>query len=154
MKFKILFIVLSVFSFSLFAQNVSVPDKVQKEFNKLYPNMKEVKWSKEGEEEFEAEFNENGKSISVVINDEGILLETETVIEIKDLPKDVESFVMKNYQDYKITEAAKIMDDKGVLTYEAEISKDKEKKDLLFDKDGKIIDKKIEKSEDEETEED
>jgi hypothetical protein len=64
----------------------------------------------------------------------------------------VEPFVMKNYKDYKITEAAKIIDSKGVLTYEAEIIKGKEKKDLLFDKDGKSMVKKMEKSESEEKE--
>ena len=154
MKLKMILIVISAFSFSLLAQNVDVPKKVQEKFIKLYPKTTEVKWSKEGKEEFEAEFKDNGKSISVVINDEGKLLETETVIEIKELPAAVGPFVAKNYKDYKITEAAKIIDDKGVLTYEAQISKNKEKKDLMFDKDGNIIVKKMEKSESEEKEED
>lgn len=150
MKSYLILIVISVFSFSLFGQNVEVPKKVQYEFMKLYPKTTEVKWSKESKDEFEAEFKEAGKSVSVVINSEGELKETETKIDIKDLPKSVEPFVMKNYKDYKITEAAKIIDAKGVLTYEAEISKDKEKKDLLFDKDGKSVVKKVEKSESEE----
>jgi len=152
MKFNLILITVSLFSFSVFAQNVEVPKKVQDEFMKLYPKTTEVKWSKESKDEFEAEFKENGKTVSVVMNSEGELKETETKIDIKGLPSSVEPFVMKNYKEYKITEAAKIIDAKRVLTYEAEISKGKEKKDLLFDKDGKSIEKKIEKSESEENE--
>jgi len=152
MKTKLILIVLSIFSLSVFAQNVNVPKKVHEQFMKLYPKTKEVKWTKESKDEFEAEFKENGKSVSVVMNTEGELKETETKIDIKDLPSSVELFVMKDYKDYKITEAAKIIDAKGVLTYEAEISKGKEKEDLLFDKDGKSIVKKMEKSESEEKE--
>jgi len=152
MKSNLILIIISIFSFSVFAQNIEVPKKVQDEFMKLYPKTTQVKWSKESKDEFEAEFKEAGKSVSVIINSEGELKETETKIEIKDLPKSVEPFVMKNYRNYKITEAAKIIDAKGVLTYEAEISKGKEKKDLLFDKDGKSIVKKMEKSESKEKE--
>jgi hypothetical protein len=152
MKTKLILIVLSIFSLSLFAQNVDVLKKVQEHFTKLYPKTTEVKWSKESKDEFEAEFKENGKTISIVMNSEGELKETETKIDIKDLPNTVEPFVMENYKDYKITEAAKIIDSKGVLTYEAEIIKGKEKKDLLFDKDGKSMVKKMEKSESEEKE--
>lgn len=154
MKFNIIFIVLSIFSVSIFSQNVDVPEKVQKEFDKQHPKSTEVKWSKESKNEFEAEFKESGKSVSVVINNDGKLLETETVINIKELPKGVESFITKNYKEYKITEAAKNVDDKGNLTFEAEISKGNEKKDLTFNKNGTIIKKDIEKSEDKETEED
>jgi len=154
MKIKMILIVISAFSFSLLAQNVDVPKEVQEKFTKLYPIPAEVKWSKEGKEKFEAEFKDKGKSISVVINNEGKLLETETKIDVEELPIAVESFMEKNYSDYEITEAAKIIDDKGVVTYEAEVTKGKEKKDLIFDKDGKIIVKKMEKSESEEKEED
>ena len=152
MKFNLIVIIVSFFSFFVFAQNIEVPKKVQDEFMKLYPKTTQVKWSKESKDEFEAEFKEAGKSISVVLNSEGELKETETKIEIKELPKSVEPFVMKNFKDYKITEAAKIIDAKGVLKYETEISKGKEKKDLLFDKDGKSILKKMEKSESKEKE--
>jgi hypothetical protein len=152
MKTNLILIVVSVFSFSLFGQNVEVPKKVQDEFIKIYPKTTEVKWSKESKNEFEAEFKEDGKSVSIVINSESELIETETKIDIKDLPNSVEPFVKENYKGYTITEAAKILDDKGVLIYEAEISLGKEKKDLLFDKDGKLIDKKMEKSENEEKE--
>jgi hypothetical protein len=150
MKSNLILIIISIFSFSIFAQYVEVPKRVQDEFMKLYPKTTEVKWSKESQDEFEAEFKDNGETVSVVLNTEGELIETETKINIKDLPKSVEPFVMENYKDYEITEAAKIIDGKGVLTYEAEISKGKEKKDLLFDKDGKSIVKKMQNFQSEE----
>ena len=152
MKANLILIASIIFSITLFAQNVDVPQKVQNEFSKLYPNTKQVKWSKESKDEFEAEFKENGNPTSDIINSEGEFMQKETKIDIKDLPKEVEPFVMKNYKDYKITEVAKIVDDKGVLTYEAEISKGKEKKDLIFDKKGKIIKKQRQKSDGEEKE--
>jgi biopolymer transport protein ExbD len=153
-KTRIFLITILLVSCTVFAQKVDVPKKVQEKFTKLYPKTTEVKWSKEGKEEFEAEFKDNGKFISVVINTEGKLLETETKIDVEELPIAVESFMEKNYNDYEITEAAKIIDDTGVVTYEAEVTKGKEKKDLIFDKDGRIIVKKMEKSESEEKEED
>jgi len=152
MKSNLILIIISIFSFSIFAQYVEVPKRVQDQFMKFYPKTTEVKWSKESQDEFEAEFKDNGETVSVALNTEGELIETETKIDIKDLPKSVEPFVMENYKDYEITEAAKIIDGKGVLTYEAEISNGKEKKDLLFDKDGKSIVKKMEKSASEEKE--
>ena len=154
MKAKLIPLVLLVFSISVFAQNVDVPKNVQAEFLKLYPKTTEVKWNKENKSGFEAEFKENGISISIVMNGEGKVIETETKIDKKDLPGSVESFVMKNYKGYKITEAAKIVDAKGVLIFEAEISKGDLKKDLLFDKDGKLIVKEKDNSVNKEVEKD
>jgi hypothetical protein len=74
MKTNLILIVISICSFSIFAQNVEVSKKVQDEFMKLYPKTTEAKWSKESKEEFEADFKENGKSVSVVINSEGELM--------------------------------------------------------------------------------
>lgn len=131
-------IVVSIFSFSILAQNVDVPKKVQNEFVKLYPKVSDVKWDKEGKTEFEAGFKENGTDVSVVFDEKGNLKETETAIQISELPKSVAPFVEKNYAGFKISGAAKIISAKGEATFEAEITKDKVKKDLLFDSKGNI----------------
>ncbi|HMN50295.1 MAG TPA: hypothetical protein PKD67_14215 [Ignavibacteriaceae bacterium] len=81
-------------------------------------------------------------------------METETAIETSQLPKGVEKYVMDNYKGFKITGAAKIVNSKGEVTFEAEISKDKVKKDLLFDANGKPDKKDMNKeNENEEKEE-
>ena len=53
-----------------------------------------------------------------------------------------ESYIAKNYAGFKITESAKITDSKGVVTFEAEITKGKLKHDLMFDNSGKFLEKK------------
>lgn len=151
---KIVILIVLLFSFSLFAQEVKVPKNVKTAFDKLYPNAKDVKWEEEGEEEYEASFIDGTTHISIVIDDEGEVEETETVISLDKLPKSIHEFVEKNYSEYKITEAAKILDDKGVITFEAEITKGKEKKDLMFDANGKSLKKESKDSDEDEDGED
>lgn len=137
-KFFIVLISLSAISF---AQNLKVTKTIQNAFTKLYPNATELKWSKEEDNEFEASFRNNGLATSVVLNSKGDLLETETEIKLTDLPKGVEEWVIKNRKDYKITEAMKIVNEKGNITYEVEITKGKVKKDLMFSEQGQLVKK-------------
>lgn len=153
MKTTILFLALFTFTLSLTAQEIKVPTKVKDTFTKLYPKATDLTWGKEGKTEFEAEFKDQGKSISVVITEDGKLTETETVIPIKDLPKGVAEYVAKKYEGFSITDAAKIVDAKNNITFEAEISKGKVKKDVMFTTEGKPVVKKESQSEKGEKEE-
>ena len=64
-------------------------------------------------------------------------MRTETKIENSQLPKGVEKYVSDNYKGFKISEAAKIVKANGETSYEAEVTKGKERKDLIFDANGK-----------------
>ncbi|MCL4548839.1 MAG: hypothetical protein M1495_09735 [Bacteroidetes bacterium] len=142
MKKSIMLLIVFTLAVSILAQTkkeVKVTDKAKACFAKHYPNVKEVKWGKEGKSEFEAEFKQNGEVISVVIDAEGNLKETETDIAKSELPNGVEEYVEKNYQGWNITEAAKIVNAKGVVTFEAQISKGKWNKDLIFTKNGSPV---------------
>lgn len=152
MKAKYFLIAVLLVSFTAFAQQGKATKEVQNSFTKLYPKATDVKWDKEGKG-YEASFKNDGKHISVVFDAMGNALETETVIETSMLPKDTGKYISTNYNGYKITEAAKIVDAKGIVTYEAEITKGKVKKDVLFDSDGKPL-KKESKESDEEKEDD
>lgn len=154
MKAKIFLIALLLVSFTVFAQETKVPKAVTDSFTKLYPKVTDVKWDKEGKTEFEAGFKENGKDVSVVFDEKGNLIETETAIQINELPKSAASFVEKNYTGFKISEAAKIISAKGEVTFEAEITKDKVKKDLLFDSKGNIDQKDMSSENEDEEDED
>ncbi len=112
----------------------AVPAAVKTKFTSLYPGLKAEKWEKENGN-FEAGFHKDKTKMSVVIDASGNLLETETKIEVSELPKAATDYITKNKAGKKIKEAAKIVDSKGVMTFEAEV----EKMDLLFDKDGKFI---------------
>lgn len=142
MKKSIMLLIIFTLAVSISAQNkkeVKVTDKAKACFAKHYPNIKEVKWGKEGKTEFEAEFKQNGAAISVVIDAEGNLKQTETDIAKSQLPKGVEEYVAKHHKEWSITEAAKIVDSKGNTTFEAQISKGKVNKDLTFTKDGSPV---------------
>jgi len=116
-------------------KNEEIPKEVKKAFAKDYPNAKNVKWDME-DEDFEASFVVKKVNISVIYDEEAELKETETEISTSALPENVLKYISENYKDYKITGAAKIVDEEDILTYEAEITKGKKKQDLTFNKDG------------------
>jgi hypothetical protein len=141
---KKIFLALSiVFSATLFAQTetkgkkVSVPNVVSASFQKEFPN-KKAKWGME-DGGYEAEFKLNGGDASAVYDKSGHRKELEVGIKPSELPLVVLDYLKKNYPSDKITETAKITDDKNILTYEAEIGKNGKTYDVLFDASGKFI---------------
>jgi hypothetical protein len=92
--------------------------------------------------------------MSVIFDKDGKVQETETTIEISQLPKSVEKYVLDNFKEYKITGAAKIIKANGEEIFEAEVTKGKDKKDLFFDANGKPEKKDVNKENENENEED
>ncbi|WP_346238998.1 PepSY-like domain-containing protein [Niabella insulamsoli] len=135
---KLAFLLAAVASVSLAnAQKVpqkEVPVVVKSAFQKSYPNAKELKWEKE-KANYEAGFEVGETDCSALIDASGKILETEVEIKIDELPPNAKVYVAKHYPGQKIKEAAKITDNKGVVTYEAEV----EGKDLIFDNTGKFL---------------
>jgi hypothetical protein len=129
-----------IFTASVSAQqkNIKVPEKVSEAFQISHPKAEDVAWDKEGSK-YEANYKENGKSCSVLINDLGKTIETESEIEIPELPSGVIKYISDNYRGYIITGASKIISEGGSVQYEAEIKKGKTSEDLLFDHSGKPL---------------
>lgn len=133
---------LFVFTFctTMFAQKeeklktVTPPSVVKEALSKKYPTVKKVEWEKE-DANYEAGFDLNKVETSVVIDEKGTILETESKIEVATLSKTITDYVAKNYPKQKIKEAAKIVNSKNKVTYEAEVKG----YDLLFDENGKFI---------------
>jgi hypothetical protein len=137
MRKSVIIVVALVLSTIAFAQKVKatkVPEIVLKSLMSEYPNAKKVKWDKE-ENNYEASFESNKTKNSVLFNASGKIIETEVEITTAQLPKSILNYIGKNYKDQKVKEAAKIISDKGIITYEAEIKG----KDLLFDENGKLL---------------
>lgn len=131
---------------TLSAQKVKeaeVPKAVTESFSKNFPGSKAKEWEKE-KDTYEAEFNLNKVETSASFKADGTLFETETEIAASALPKAVTDYVTKNYAGHKLSEASKIVDDKGTVTYEAEVKKGKEEMDLLFDANGTFLKKQVE----------
>ena len=134
-----------VFSTAIFAQadketklkQKAVPAVVKEAFQKEFP-AKKAKWGME-DGGYEAEFKINGSDASAVYDKNGHRKALEIAIKTKELPTAVTDYLKKNYAANKITEAAKITDDKNIITYEAEIGKDGKSYDVLFEANGKFI---------------
>ncbi len=120
-------------------KKVLAPKMVTDAFKKEFPDVPKVSWSKEDENEFEAEFKLNGKETSATYDYSGHRKELETEIEANELPTGILGFISKNHPDHKITEMAKIVNDKNEVMYEVEVSKGGKSKDVLFDEKGNRI---------------
>lgn len=114
----------------------AVPSAVKESVAKKYPSAKVEEWEKEGEN-YEAELEMGKEELSLLLDASGNILETETEIEIKDLPAAVTDYISKNVKGKKIKEASKIVTSNGTVTYEAEV----EKEDYIFDSNGVFLKK-------------
>jgi hypothetical protein len=125
-------------------KKVEVPEIVKKAFAKNYPNVTKVEWSIAKKGEYEAEFDLNKTEMSVIIDNNGTILETESEIKEADLPQAIKATLAKDYADYKINEITKT-DAKGVVTYEMEAKPKKKEFELVFDNNGKLLKQEEEK---------
>lgn len=131
---------------TLSAQKVKeaeVPKAVTESFSKTFPGSKAKEWEKE-KDVYEAEFDLKKVETSATFSADGKLMETETEIATSALPKAVTDYITKNYPEHKLSEASKIVDAAGTISYEAEIKKGKEEMDLLFDANGAFIKQEVE----------
>ena len=110
-----------------------VPVAVKATFEKEYPNIKGT-WDKE-DEGYEVEFEKDGKEISLIIDETGKILETESMIAVKELPAAILDYMNTHYKGMKVEEAAKIVTANGDINYEAEIKE----KDVVFDANGNFL---------------
>ena len=70
---------------------------------------------------YEAGFFLNKKGNSVLLNAQGHIIETEVAIELNQLPAGILDYVKTYYAGKKVKEGAKIVDAKGIVTYDVEI---------------------------------
>ena len=136
---KTIIAVLLLISVAAIAQKVDaskIPASVKASFSKNFPGLAQVKWERE-KGNFEAGFTQNGLKMSAVFDEKGNLIETETAIDIANLPAGAKEYIAQNYKGSKIKEAAMLKMPNGDINYEAEV-KDS---DLIFDASGKFIKK-------------
>ncbi len=109
MKKTMLFCLVLTFTFSLSAQEkkeIKVSDKVKTDLIKLYPNAKDVKWSREFET-IRAMFLEEGKQVAVIFRAD-TLYTNMIEIELAALPETVKNHLIKYYKNYSTIRAVKI----------------------------------------------
>ena len=137
---------ISLTSCSQRLKEADVPGTVKLKLASMYPGIKSTKWDKE-EGKYEAAFKNNGVETSVLIDDAGMHVQTETDIKVSALPRGIKDYAEKHLSGKKITEASMITDANGVITYEVEIGD----ADYLFDAAGNFL--KIQENDDGEDDE-
>ena len=135
-KLSMLAIMASTITFVACGQKIDaskVPGAVKTSFAKTYGNAA-VTWEKE-KGNYEANFKQDGKSMSVILKPNGTMLESEVSIKVEELPAAVMSYMKEHYKGITVKEAAKITKADGTINYEAEIKG----KDVVFDSNGKFL---------------
>lgn len=141
------------FCFTVFAQkNSGVTEKVTTAFAMKFPDAKNIKWDKENDKEWEAEFKMGGKEYSANFDLEGIWMETEYEIEKSKIPAEVKATLDSEFAGYKIREA-EISESAAGKVYEFELKQGKNEAEVVIDCNGKTV-KNNSESEDKEGEED
>ena len=115
----------------------AIPTLVTQAFAKEYPGSKATWDAEDGG--FEAEFKWDGADASATYNKVGHREAFEIAIKTSEVPSPILDYVKNNYPQHKMTGAAKITDDKNVVTYETELGKDGKSIDVIFDANGKFI---------------
>ena len=150
-------IVLTVIALGLTSceQGNKVPEKVKTAFVQKFPDAQKIKWDMEEENEWEAEFEMNGKEYSANFDTNGNWKETESEIEVKDLPVAVMNMLNTDFDGYQMEDEAAQVEQPGKNGYEVVVKKGAETIELFVDETGKIIKKENVKpeKENEETEE-
>jgi antitoxin component YwqK of YwqJK toxin-antitoxin module len=129
------FLILALgFSMIAISQKAEIPAVAKSSFHKAHPVATNIKYEKE-DGNYEVSFIENAQKMSVVINSNGKILETEIELKVSELPTTIQSYMKEHYKNSPLKGAAKITKPDGSINYEAAIKG----KDVIFDVTGKFI---------------
>ncbi len=143
----------AVISLTACAQKTNVPENVVNAFNQKFPDAKSVKWDKENDTEWEAEFKLNGEEYSANYSTDGAWKETEHEIETSAIPANVKQTLDGEFADYKIEEA-EISETAEGTVYEFGIEKDETEMEVAISPDGKVVKKEVKAEEKDEEDKD
>ncbi|HYM93808.1 MAG TPA: PepSY-like domain-containing protein [Chitinophagaceae bacterium] len=116
-------------------KEANVTQPVKAALAKKYPQATKVTWEKE-KGNYEANWGgKSGEDNSVQFTPSGDFVEIVEAIPVNSLPKQVISYIKEHYKGARITEAGKVTDAKGKISYEAEVNR----KDIIFDEKGNFV---------------
>ncbi|MDD3624004.1 MAG: PepSY-like domain-containing protein [Proteiniphilum sp.] len=139
---KLMVVLFAVASFTACAQKNTAPEKVLNAFTQKFPTAQKVKWDKENETEWEAEFKLMGEEYSANFTADGQWLETEYEIEKADIPANVKQTLDNEFAGYKIEEAEISETAKGKV-YEFALEKGKTEMEVAISPDGQVVKKEV-----------
>jgi len=149
-RLKVLFTVaITSVMLSFCSAQEKVPQNVQDAFVKKFPTAKSVKWDKENDTEWEAEFKMDKMEYSANFMSNGTWKETEHEIAEKDIPGAVKQSLASNFAGYKIKEM-EVSETAEGMVYEFEVKKGEVEMEVAIDASGEVVMKKMMKESDEE----
>ena len=136
--FMILFLCIGLIA-TTYAQKNKVTAAAEKAFTQKFHTAIEVKWDKEGKDEYEASFVMDGKKGSANFSGKGDWMETEMAIPQAKAPKSVLDGFNKAFPGATIKEVYKIESKEGKNYFEIEYSLKGKDKEAKLDPTGKIM---------------
>lgn len=130
MKIFIFITCLIAVSFTSFG--ATPPDAVAKAVKHQFSNATHVVWGKENAKEWEANFALQKTKISANVSSGGRRLDTETEIPFTQLPEKMTSAIELAQKWHQIIGAYKIESAKSGISYEADLKKGKQKKEVIY----------------------
>lgn len=136
---KKILLILLLFASASGEAKTKVPVVVANAFSKKFPDARHVKWGKENAKEFEAEFELKGRKMSANFDLQGNWKETETEIDVVDLPGAIARSIAEKCPGAIISAANKIEKAGGKIFYEADIKLKEKKMEVELFVDGRFV---------------
>lgn len=150
MKKQILLLAAVIFiGFSACGQSgKEVPAPVKSGFSQKFSGATNVKWGKENDKEWEAEFKLGGKNYSANFDNAGTWVETEYQISVKEIPAVVKTALEKESAGAKI-KVSEVTETKDGKSFEFVVGKGENQTELVIDNAGNVVSKEQVKEENE-----
>lgn len=150
MKKQILILAAVIFiSFSACGQSEKdVPAPVKSGFSQKFSGATNIKWGKENDKEWEAEFKLGGRKYSANFDNAGTWVETEYQISVKEIPAAVKTALEKESAGAKI-KVSEVTETKDGKSYEFIVGKGENETELVIDNAGNVLSKEQVKEENE-----
>jgi hypothetical protein len=132
-------ILILIINFIAIFSSVAQSEAVHKAFEEKFPNMTHVTWSNENVTEWQADFLFDGAKFSTVFTSKGTWIETIRIIKVTELPQDVRNSILTKFPHWEITELNRTEKAKSGISYEVNLKKGRERKNIAFKEDGSII---------------
>lgn len=121
-----------------------VPSVILTRFQKDNPNVSDVEWEMKKNGQYTVEF-ETGlfNEHEIAYNADGKRAKTEKDIPERDLPQAVKDAIKRDFAAFNVDETKEI-DEDGNLSYLVELDGEPRDKEVIFDRNGKIVEQRNE----------
>ena len=121
------------------SSNAQAPDAVKTTFQSMYPGEDDPDWHTDSNGNFESNFKIDGIKYRADFSPNGNWIETETSIDVKDLPQAIRDVIKAKYASEEITEVEKVEHHSKGLFYDVEFKQKGKNKDVEFKENGDIL---------------